>query len=47
MGRAEGARHGRMNVPVFVVDLVAVAGGVNDVEAELHAVLDNDCEQYL
>ena len=31
-----------MDVPVFVVNLVAVAGRVDDVETELHAVLNND-----
>ena len=46
MGRAEGARHGRMNVPVFVVDLVAVTGGVNDVEPQPHTVLDDDLKAY-
>ena len=46
-GLVRGRRRGRegkdWHVPVFVVDLVAVAGCVDDVEAELHTVLDNDC----
>ncbi len=33
-------------LPVFVVDLVAVAGGVDNVETELHAILDNDWRPY-
>ena len=39
-GRGKDRGH---HIPVFVVDLVAVAGCVDDVEAELHTVLDNDC----
>ena len=31
------------DIPVFVVDLVTVARRVDDVEAKLHTVLDNDC----
>ena len=30
------------NAPALIVDLVAVAGRVDDVEPELHAILDND-----
>ena len=45
-GLVRGRRRGRegkdWHVPVFVVDLVAVAGGVDDVETELYAVLNND-----
>jgi hypothetical protein len=32
----------RGNVPVFVVDLVAVPGGVNDVQPQLDTIFSND-----
>ena len=41
-GKASGTHGRRGYVPVFVIDLVAVAGRVDDVEPELHAILDND-----
>ena len=41
-GKGSGTHGRRGYAPVFVVDLVAVAGRVDDVEPELHAILDND-----
>ena len=42
-GKASGTHGRRGYVPVFVIDLVAVAGRVDDVQPEADTVLNNDC----
>ena len=41
-------RTGKCNAPVFIVDLVTITGSIDDVKAQSHAILRDNCiEAYV